>query len=53
MRMKQQEANMLHNLSGAFAAIHAQPKKTPALVCHALTSPSSGEDPTMPRPMIN
>jgi len=34
--MKQQEANMLQNLSGVFAAIHAQPKKTPPLVSHAV-----------------
>jgi len=34
MRMKQ-EANMFQNLSGVFAAIHAQPDKTPPLVSHA------------------
>jgi len=34
--MKQQEANMLQNLSGVFAAIHAQPETTPPLVSHAV-----------------
>ena len=36
MRMKPQDADMAQHFSGAFAAIHAQPEKTPALVSHAV-----------------
>jgi hypothetical protein len=36
MRMKPQDADMGQHASGAFAAIHAQPGKTPGLVSHAV-----------------
>ena len=36
MRMKPQDADMAQHFSGAFAAIHAQPEKTPELVSHAV-----------------
>jgi hypothetical protein len=36
MRMKPQDADMAEVFSGAFAAIHTQPEKTPRLVSHAV-----------------
>jgi len=36
MRMKQQDPNMAQNVSSVFAAVLAQPEKTPTLVSHAV-----------------
>jgi hypothetical protein len=38
MQMKQQNPDMVQYFSGALAAIHARPERTPRLVSHAVVS---------------